>query len=427
MNKIVGYEKEKNELSVIRGMLHNTAQYRENGVRIPRGLLLIGAPGVGKTMLARSIADEKIRLVELPAATCCEKDAVSAVKAVFKKAKSDSPTVLLLDELDKIAGEAKTYFLSGNDKIRKILLQELDALQPQDEVLVVATCNDEKCLGTELIRPGRFDRQLRIPLPDERTRKEILLSYLDAVKLDKNIDVDLLAKNTCGFSCAKLECLVNDAGILAMQRSSAITEEILHTALNKLEFGANEKSSFANDVSLHRVAVHEAGHALAALFLMPDSLFGASVVPQGDSNGHIRFVAGEKSIRSVSEIETEVAVLLAGHVAERIALGEYMTGSSDDLEFASMRLYCLCTREGAYDYGCVLGGVLRGMNELDSAELKNRVSRLIENKMRELDAMVEELIRERFDVFSSICADLEEKQILTREELFAAKNRQICE
>lgn len=420
MKKIVGYEKEMQEIAVIRDMLHNAGRYREKGVRIPRGLLLIGAPGVGKTEMARSIPDSGINLVELHAATCCDSEAVSAVKQIFVKAKSAAPAVLLLDELDKIAGGSPHFYMNDNDKVKKTLLQELDALGPQDEILVVATCNNEKCLGSELIRPGRFDRQIRVPTPDEETRKQILRAYFGKIKARKRVDLDLLARNTGGFTCAKLECLANDAGILALQKDSpVITEDDVRTVLNKLEFGATEKDPFSDPLSLHRVAVHEAGHALAALLLSPDNLFGASVMPQGDSNGHIRFVPSEDSVRTVSEIEAEAAVMLAGHVAERVHLGEYLTGSGSDLEDAVLRIHYLCTREGAYGYESVLAGVLRGGADLESVEIKNRIGKVVEEKLNELDRKTERLIREHSGIFSAICSTLEEKRILTRDELLS--------
>ena len=177
MGIIVGYEKEKREITSLHDMLQNSNMYRHYGVRIPRGLALYGEPGVGKTVLARSIAGDGINIVELRSADCCEEDAPEAIKSVFEEAKRLIPSVILLDELDKIAGTSTNFFMESNDAVKKTLLQELDALSEEDDILVVATCNDTDVLGDALLRPGRFDRQLHIDLPNEETREQILEEY----------------------------------------------------------------------------------------------------------------------------------------------------------------------------------------------------------------------------------------------------------
>ncbi len=422
MGMIVGYEQEKQELATIREMLQHAEFYRRNGVRIPRGLLLSGDPGVGKTVLAKSISGDGIALVELRAATCCEDEAVEAVCNAFAQAKETAPAVLLLDELDKIAGLSGHFYMEDNDRIRKTLLQELDALSSEEDVLVVATCNDADCMSDELIRPGRFDRRIEISTPDEDTRYAILQEYFGRISAEKQFNLNTLAGNTRGFSGAKLECLANECGILALEKDvPSITEADVRTALNKLEFGANEKCPFEDFTMLHRVAAHEAGHAFAALFLCPDNLYGASVMPQGNSNGHIRFVPQERRVQSISEVETEAAVLLAGHVAERVILGEYLTGSSRDIAAATTRLYHLCVREAAYGYDTVLFGLNRGMTDLPGEMLKAKLARTVEEKLKELDARVERLIYDNPHVYSAVCHALEEKKTLTRDELLEIK------
>ena len=423
MNELMGYEKERAEVLSIRDMLRHAEKYRQCGVRIPRGLLLSGEPGVGKTVMARSMACEGIAFVELRAAACCDDDAAEAIVEKFREAKEQAPSILLLDELDKIAGGGQMFYAQDNERVRKTLLQELDALTVEDDVLVVATCNDSSDISDELIRPGRFDRQIEIAAPDERTRRLILEACFARVAVKRDFDIETLVRNTRGFTGAKLECLVNDAGIVGLEKDEpVITEDDLRIVINKLEFGANEKDLFADSESLHRIAVHEAGHALAALFFNPDAIYGASVLPQGDSNGHIRFVPNENRVQSAAELEAEAAVMLAGHVAERVVLGEYMTGSGQDLEGATMRIHYLCAREAAYGYDMVLLGVVRGRMDFSADAIKLKAAKKVEEKLLALDARVEQLILDCADVFQTIVTALEERHVLSREELLDIKD-----
>lgn len=421
---IIGYEKEKAEIKELKEMLCNFENYKANGVRIPRGLLLYGEAGVGKTMLARSIAGEGINLIELSAALCCDEDVADIISEAFAKAKNSAPSVLLIDELDKIAGANERFHTNNNDKSRKVLLTALDELSDSDRVLVVGTCNDIETMEDALIRPGRFDRILKIDLPDEETRKSILEEYLNRIKVKINFDVTALAHNTRGFSGAKLECLVNETGIIALQKGKhIIKEEDVRYVLNKMEFGALEKNPFQDYDILHHVAVHEAGHALVAMLLCPENLFGASVMPQGESNGHIRFVP-DSSMQSVSEIENEIAIILGGHIAERYVFNEYNIGARSDIRKATIRLHYLATKEAAYGYKYVLDGVCgESLSESTKLQLEN----LINKKLEEIDKRTEQLICSNATLYYKIVKALEEKLVLSFEELKELADSELCE
>ncbi len=423
---IVGYEKERREIEALREMLCQAEKYRACGVRIPRGLLLTGRPGVGKTVMARSMAGDGVNLVELRATDLSDRDVPEMIAEKFAEAKTAAPCVLLLDELDKIVG--RQSLTTDSERVKKALMQELDALTPEDDVLVVATCNSRYSVGPEMVRPGRFDRRLEIPDPDENTRRQILEIYFARIKAKKCFDMEALARNTRGFTGAKLECLANDTGIMAMEKETpTITDEDVRLVINKLEFGGNEKSFIGDDESLNRLATHEAGHALAALFLYPEALFGASVMSQGDSKGHIRFVPDENRVQSVAEIELEAAVLLGGHVAERVMLGEYMSGSSSDLEGAASRIHYLCAREGAYGYGMVLLGMMRGQVEAASEEIKTKAAEKVEERLTALDARVEQLLLDYAEMFAEIRDALKERRVLSRDELLEIKAAALAE
>lgn len=420
MGIIVGYEKEKREIANLHDMLQNSNMYRHYGVRIPRGLALYGEPGVGKTVLARSIAGGGINLVELRSADCCEENAPEAIKSVFEEARHTTPSVILLDELDKIAGTSTRFFMESNDAVKKTLLQELDALSEEDEILVVATCNDTDVLGDALLRPGRFDRQLYIDLPDEETREQILDEYFSRLRVEKELDLKYLAKLTHGYTGAKLECLANEAGIMAMEKPfPRVDMNDIRIIMNKFAFGGNEKPSFSDMGEVRKIAIHEAGHALVAMLLAPDNIHGASVLPQGESAGHIHFINPESNITSVKDIENEITVLLAGHVAERMILGEYMTGACSDISKAATRLQFLITDCAAYGYKATPFSVhTRCREDIVSNEIKCGANSLLIEKMEEFDRFAELLIGKAYSVFEALVGNLMEKQTLTREELF---------
>lgn len=423
MGIIVGYEKEQEEIRQLREMLKNAERYRDYGVRIPRGIVLYGEPGVGKTVLAKSLAADGISLIELRAANCCEDDAVKELKEVFEKAKQATPSVILLDELDKIAGTSDRFMMEMNDSIKKTLLQELDSLSNEDNVLVVATCNDTDSLGSALLRPGRFDRQLNIEAPDEETRKLIIKEYFGRLKVKADLNFDYLSRITYGYTGAKIECLANEAGIMAMDKPEpSVDLSDIRVIMNKFAFGSNAKKPSDDLTKLRNVAVHEAGHALVALKLAPDCLFGASILPQGESCGHIQFINPDEGVGTVSEIENEAAVLLGGHIAERVVLGEYLTGADSDMRGAVGRIHYLAVSQAAYGYaGATLGTNMRSSDTI-SEKLKEYVCNTVLKKLNDIDGMVEKLISENLELHSKIVKALMEKQTLSRDELFEIKN-----
>ena len=423
MGIIVGYEKEQEEIRQLREMLKNAERYRDYGVRIPRGIVLYGEPGVGKTVLAKSLAADGISLIELRAANCCEDDAVQELKEVFEKAKQATPSVILLDELDKIAGTSDRFMMEMNDSIKKTLLQELDSLSNEDNVLVAATCNDTDSLGSALLRPGRFDRQLHIEAPDEETRKLIIKEYFGRLKVKADLNFDYLARITYGYTGAKIECLANEAGIMAMDKPEpSVDLSDIRVIMNKFAFGSNARKPSDDMTKLRSVAIHEAGHALVALKLAPDCLFGASILPQGESCGHIQFINPDEGVGTVSEIESEVAVLLGGHIAERVVLGEYLTGADSDMRGAVGRIHYLTVTQAAYGYaGATLGTNMR-LSETISEKLKESVCDTILKKLDDIDSMVEKLISENLELHSKIVKALMEKQTLSRDELIEINN-----
>ena len=416
-DSIVGYESEKKELMQLKSMLQNVEKYRKSGVRLPRGLILCGAPGVGKSVMARALAGDGVNLVELRAADCCE-DTSKAIRSAFEKAKEQAPCVLLLDELDKIAGTSDEFFMESNYSVKNILLQEIDGLSVTDSVLVAATCNDSHCLGEALTRTGRFDHMLVITLPDVKTREVILQHYLDRLSIRKICSAEYVARLTGGFSCADMECLANEAGIYALDNGKEeITTDDLVKALDRKDFGGTEKDSAKEREELRRVAVHEAGHAIVAMTLQPDSVYGASVLSQGESLGHVRMMEKTESGRSLDDVQDSICIALAGRVAERTVLGKMYLGSEPDLQAAAMNMMTLLTKEAAYGYKYLMASLPLMINYIQDQKAVE-LARDFEMQMKMMDEKAMVIIGENREAFDAIVEALMERKALTREELF---------
>lgn len=413
---IAGYEKEKEELLQLRRFLHNVEKYRETGVRIPRGLILYGEPGVGKTVMARAVADDGIALTEVRAADCREDNTAEKLQMAFAQAKASAPAVLLLDELDKIAGGSRYYYMEDNDNIRKVLLQELDKLVENDGVLVVATCNDIRSLGDALVRSGRFDRRFAVNAPCEKDRKKILMQYFGRLKIERDLDFGYLARITPGYTGAELECIANETGIAAMEKKKqSICLDDVRKVMNRLAFHGQEEK---NDEKLNRiVAIHEAGHALVALMLVSECVYGASILAQGETNGYMQFIRSDGEPVSVESEENAVAVLLAGRVAERLCLGKSYLGSSSDLHRAREKVHTLLARDGAYGYEYLTDGrtVIGPGIEIASAAIEQKIAEI----MQALDERAEEIILYKRGKLEKIAEALQKKLVLSREELLA--------
>lgn len=412
--KIAGYEKEVAQLEQLKDFLHNAEKYAKCGVHIPKGVLLYGCPGVGKTVMAKSIADENINIVELRAASCTMNNSAKFIQEAFAKAKESKPCLLLIDEFDKIAGCRDEFYMEMNDKAMKILLQELDSLKDENGVLVVATCNDIRRLGPALVRSGRFDRIFEIGLPSLDDRKKILNLYYDKISIEKDLDVDYVARVTSGYSGAQLECLVNESGIIAIERGKAsIDFDCFQTAMNRLAFHGIEGKIKENEK--HLIAVHEAGHAIVALYLKPDKLSTATIIPQGQSKGHTRMIPEEDYYFSKNNDGIDdIAIALGGRVAEIVEFGEASCGCSNDLRQAIFSLDFMITEGGKYGYEYLLDLSRRGV--VSDSQSEKVVAKRVE-VLNETHEKVKNIILEHKGVFDKIVSALETKHLLSRDEL----------
>ena len=421
-----GYEREITELKNLREMLISIEEYNKKGIRIPRGVVLFGNPGVGKTKMAKAIAGDDIALVEFRAADCCQRNAAKAIKQVFKEAVEKQPAVLLIDELDKLAGTTSVFHMEANDEVKKILLQELDSLEREDAILVIATCNDLECLGDALTRSGRFDRLIEIKRPTEEDRAKILEQYFSAIDIGlQYITIENISKLSVGFTCAELECLVNELGIKAMsEKKNSIDGTDVRYVMNKMAFKGLESDPSKNGEERKKVAIHEAGHALVAMKLLPDSVVSASILPQGSSSGHIRLLPPEGKSPNIQDIENEIAIIIAGRVAERVVLGDVGIGGAADLKAASKKMMYLITKQAAYGYKYILNVKERFGEDMLSDDLKNEIAETFDAKMKALDQKAEKIIRDNEMLLYYITDSLISSNVLSREDLFDMMERE---
>ena len=413
MNKtIIGYETEKEQINQIRKMLVNPNEYTTKVIRIPRGLLLCGESGVGKTVLARSLVSDGVSLIELNESLSDERNFPAEIKEAFSKAKAKAPSVLLIDELDKLAGR-KSMFSGYDVDVNMTLLKELDSLSSEDMVFVVGTCNDTECLGEALLRPGRFDRVINIPGPKESTRLKIIRHYFDLMDLEKDVDYNYLAKISSGLSCADLECLANEVGIVAMGRENpVITNEDAQNVMATMFFSANASENTMSDEDKRIIAVHEAGHCVITMLLRPNDIVGVTIKPRGNSGGYSAAADFENRVVTKTMAETMLAELIAGHVAERVVCGEYTMAASEDLQEASDVIRHLITCCGIYGYKYV------GQKQTRISEsVLQEIDELAEDIFNRLDAVVENLIVGNRQLFDSVVDALISKQSLFKADL----------
>ena len=414
--KIAGYEKEVAQLEQMKDFLHGLNKYSEKGIHIPKGILLYGPPGVGKTVMAKSIADDKVNMIELRAADCTKENSEKFIQAAFERAKDKKPCLLLIDEFDKIAGINHEYYMPMNDKAMKVLLQELDGLKENCGVLVVATCNDIDTLGPALVRSGRFDRIFQINPPSLVDRKKILELYFSKVQLDRDFDLDYIARMTTGYTGAQIESLVNESGIIAIEKGfDKINIDCIQTAMNRSTFHGIEDK--IKESEKHMIAVHEAGHAMVALYLKPDCLSNATIIPQGNSKGHTRLIETEDTmcVRKEKDLE-DVMIAIGGRAAEMLEFGKTFCGSSDDIRQAVAMLDYLITQCGIFGYEYVISPV-RSM--VASAKQNEKIVDKRIDILNELDGKVRRIITEHKETFNKIVLGLEDKHLLSREELLA--------
>ncbi len=344
---IAGSEESKQDLSEIVEFLKYPKKFEGLGARIPRGVLLVGPPGTGKTMLARAVAGE----ADAPFFSISGSEFVemfvgvgaSRVRDMFAKAKKNSPCIIFIDEIDAVGRKRGSGMGGGHDEREQTLNQilvEMDGFEQGQTVIVLAATNRADVLDPALLRPGRFDRRVNIGLPDRKDREAILKIHFSKKPLDTKVDLDALAAKSAGSSGADLANIANEAAILAARNSrKTITQEDVTNAFEKVAIGPERKSKIMNDKEKEMTAYHEAGHAIVG-HVLPDSdmVHKVTIIPRGGTGGVTWFIPPEdKSYHSIVEYKDILARMLGGRIAEEVVYGSdrVTTGAGSDLQKAA--------------------------------------------------------------------------------------------
>jgi cell division protease FtsH len=434
-NDVAGVEEAKEEVMEIVEFLKNPKKFQRLGGRIPRGVLLVGEPGTGKTLLAKAIAGE----ADVPFFSISGSDFVemfvgvgaSRVRDLFKQAKDNSPCIIFLDEIDAVGRKRGSGFVTGGNDEREqtlnAILVEMDGFDTTDQVIVIAATNRDDVLDPALTRPGRFDRQVTVPLPDLKGRMEILKVHARKVKMSPTIDLERLARGTPMFSGADLAAIINEAAIIAtMSGKDFVEQDDLEEARDKIKFGRARKSRVIEEKEKVATAFHEAGHAvIQSLLSDADPLHKVTIIPRGQFGG-ATFSLPEKDRYGfgLKYLHATMRVMCAGRIAEQIATGDVSSGAAQDIAqvttVARMMVleWGMSDRLGFVRYGDDGGGEF---GPFGSRGYSDETARIIDEEIKRLaDEAYQDAVRmcqEHWDKIDAVANALLKHETLTADEV----------
>ena len=356
---VAGVDGAKEELQEIVDFLKNPGKYTELGAKIPKGALLVGSPGTGKTLLAKAVAGE----AQVPFFSLSGSDFVemfvgvgaSRVRDLFKQAKEKSPAIIFIDEIDAIGrARGKNASFGSNDERENTLnqlLTEMDGFGTNSGVIILAATNRADILDKALMRAGRFDRQIYVDMPDVNERKAIFYVHLRPIKTDSSVDVDFLSKQTPGFSGADIANVCNEAALFAARKDrKLVSHQDFLDAVDRIIGGLEKRTKIITDNEKNTIAFHEAGHAVVSwLVEFASPLVKVSIVPRGQSLGAAWYLPEERAITTTEQIFDEMCAALGGRAAEEIMFGKISTGALSDLEKVTKQAYAMVTVYGLND------------------------------------------------------------------------------
>ena len=433
---VAGAKEAKEELKEVVEFLRFPKKFHELGARIPRGVLLLGAPGTGKTLLARSVAGEaQVPFFHMSGSEFVEMFVgvgASRVRSLFEKAKKSSPCIVFIDEIDAV-GRRRGAGLGGSHDEREQtlnqILVEMDGFEPTQNIIVIAATNRPDVLDPALLRPGRFDRRVMIDLPDLKDREEILKVHARKKPLGEKVDLKMIAERTAGFSGADLANILNEAAILAARNNKKeIIKEDLFESIEKVMIGPERKSRVITEKEKKITAYHEAGHALVAHFLPDaDPVHKISIISRGSAGGYtLKVPTEDRHMHSKSEFISEIAVLLAGHLVEKTVFGEVTTGATSDLRRATAVARSLVTDYGMSDhlgprtYGEKEEMIFLGREIHEQRDYSEKIAEHIDEEIsgfiRQGEAKAAAIIDKERAQLEKIVAVLLEKETIEKEE-----------
>ncbi len=431
---VAGSKEAKEELGEIVEFLKTPKKFLELGAKIPRGVLLLGSPGTGKTLLAKAVAGE----ANVPFFTISGSEFVemfvgvgaSRVRDLFKQAKKNAPAIVFIDEIDAVGRQRGAGLGGGHDEREQTLNQilvEMDGFDTDSNVIVMAATNRPDVLDPALLRPGRFDRRVTIDNPDIKEREAILKIHVRNKPLEDDVDLRQIAERTPGFSGADLANLVNEAAILAARRNKKKTGmEEMRESIERVLLGAERRSHILSDKEKKITAYHEAGHALVATVLpKADPVHKVSIVSRGRAAGYtLNVPEKDESLHFKSYYTQEISVLLAGYIAEKKIFGEVTTGASNDLERATNTARKLVTRFGMSKLGTMTFGkaqseVFLGRDFHEQRNYSEEVAKEIDEAVAEFInqayKVAEDILNEKEDVLEKIAQELLEKETIEKD------------
>ena len=397
---VAGVDEEKEELEEVVEFLKNPKKFTDMGARIPKGVLLVGQPGTGKTLLAKAVAGE----AGVPFFIISGSDFVemfvgvgaSRVRDLFEQAKRNAPCIIFIDEIDAVGRQRGAGLGGGHDEREQTLNQllvEMDGFAANEGVIVLAATNRPDVLDKALLRPGRFDRQIVVGAPDVKAREQILEVHSRKKRLADDVDLKIIAKNTSGFSGADIENVLNEAALLAARRDKdEIGMREIEDAMVKVTMGPEKKTRVRNEHEKKLVAYHEAGHAVVSKFLpTQDPVHEISIVPRGMAGGYTMYRPTEdKSFISQTYMEESIISLLGGRVAEALVLHDVSTGASNDIERATklarsmVTVYGMSEKLGTILFGGDQGEVFLGRDLAQTKTYSEETAAIIDEEIKRI-------------------------------------------
>ena len=433
---VAGLKEEKEEVKELIDFLKNPKKFQKLGARIPKGVLLYGPPGTGKTLLARAVAGE----ANVPFYYISGSDFVelfvgvgaSRVRDMFQQAKRTAPCLIFIDEIDAVGRQRGSGIGGGHDEREQTLnqlLTEMDGFGENEGIIIIAATNRPDVLDPALLRPGRFDRQVTVNLPDVKGREEILKVHARNKVLADGVNIEALAKRTPGYSGADLENLLNEAALLAVRRNKeAITMSEIDEASDRVLMGPAKSSKTRSENDRKLVAYHESGHAVVGIKLKgANDVQKVTIIPRGSAGGYNMMIPSEEKICSTkTDLLEQITGLLAGRVAEEVVFGEVTTGAENDFSKATKIARAMVTEYGMSDLGPMQleqqeGSVFLGRDYNKSRNFSNEVAHEIDTEMRkiidECYKKATNIIKDNRDLLELLATTLLEYETLTKEQI----------